>query len=114
MPFDRALFQSEDAMKEKARREYSPENVLGVDWVHFVKQVPLMNESELLHALNYENKHKQRDNYIFRLHRKYNQLRYAREQRQYGLQGHISKRLPYHRRDHARRRQPRREAIETG
>ena len=76
--------------REKARPEFGPDKVLNeLTWEQFSAAVPKMNESELLHALNREHQAKRRTAYLLRLHRKYNQVRYNREQREYGYERRI-------------------------
>jgi hypothetical protein len=61
--------------------------VLTKDWSTFSKALPRMRQDELKAALDYEVAHENRPSYIARLHRKYNQVRYADERRALGVAG---------------------------
>jgi hypothetical protein len=69
------------------RKKYSPKVVLDLDWVSFSTTIPKMNEAELKAALEHETANRRRASYVARLHRKYNQVRYESERREYGVEG---------------------------
>lgn len=68
-------------------KDLSPKAVLTKDWGAFTKALPLMDERELKAALAYETAHDNRPSYVFRIHRKYNQVRYANEKLDLGVSG---------------------------
>jgi hypothetical protein len=68
-------------------KKFGPKDVLEKDWSTFTKALPRMNEEELKAALDYEVANQNRKAYVFRLHRKYNMVRYVNEKEQYGIAG---------------------------
>lgn len=68
-------------------KKFSPKDVLETDWSTFTKALPRMDEDELKAALDYEVTHQNRKAYVFRLHRKYNMVRYGNEKEKLGVAG---------------------------
>lgn len=68
-------------------KDLSPKAVLTKDWGTFTKALPLMNQKELKAVLDYEVAHDNRPSYVFRIHRKFNQVRYADEKVDLGVTG---------------------------
>jgi hypothetical protein len=68
-------------------KKFTPKDVLETDWSAFTKALPRMTEDELKAALDYEVTHQNRKSYVFRLHRKYNQVRYDGEKEKFGIAG---------------------------
>lgn len=73
------------ARKPKAKKAISLDEVLYKDWTTFTKLLPKLDEEQLREALTRELGKSHRKEYVFRIHRKYNQVRYKREQREYGV-----------------------------
>lgn len=56
-------------------------------WRKFNKLLPKLTEQQLQSALDEEATTRKRREYLFRLHRKFNQVRYKRERRSLGIDG---------------------------
>lgn len=77
------------AKREVSRKgkDLTPKAVLTKDWGTFTKALPRMNQQELQAVLDYELAHENRPSYVFRIHRKFNQVRYANEKEELGVAG---------------------------
>lgn len=71
--------------KPRKKRTYSLDEVLEKDWKTFTRLLPKLEEEQLHEALARELGGPRRPEYVYRIHRKYNQVRYKREQKEYGV-----------------------------
>lgn len=71
--------------KPREKKAISLDEVLDKDWSFFTRTLPKLQEPQLHTLLARELGGKRRQEYVFRIHRKYNQVRYKREQKEYGV-----------------------------